>query len=173
MKNTIKFLAIILLSITFNSCSDDVQELTDVNISTSLTEKIDVQIGETQEYISKAITLNLDNTDTHSYLDKLKTLEIKKLTYKFIDFTGNDSCGMNVEISTDNNVFETKDFIIKTEVDNQTVFEITDVAKLNAMSTALLNNKQVSFKMEGEVFDGAANFKVEVTVEVDIVANPL
>lgn len=99
-----------------------------------LTQTIDVQTNENQEYISDETILNLDNYDTHDYLDGLQSLTIKKLTYKFVDFTGNENFYMNVELSTDGNVIELKDFFVKEEADNGTVFEITDADKLNAMS---------------------------------------
>lgn len=172
MKNTIKLLAVLLVVFTFNSC-DEAKALADVNFDTTVSQDITIHIGENQEYISDEMTLNIDNADTHAYLDRLKNVTIKKLTYKFKDFTGNENCTINVEISTDNNVFETKEFTIKQEVDNETVFEITDVNKINAMSTALQNNKSVTFKMEGEVSNGEADFKVEVTAELEVVANPL
>jgi len=171
MKNTFKFLAILVV-FTLNSC-DKAKELTDVTFSTSLTKEFAIHINENQEYISEEQILSLDNTDTHDYLDKLKNVQINKLTYKFKNFIGNEACNMNVEIATDGNMFETKEFIIKQAIDNGTIYEITDVAKINTMATALKNNKQVSFTMEGEVFEGAADFDVEVTAEVEVVANPL
>ncbi len=172
MKNTIKLVFAVLIVFTFNSC-DEVNELADVNFNTTVSEDIVIRIGENQEYISDVITLNLDNADTHDYLDMLKNITIKKLTYKFKDFEGNENCTINVEISTDNNVFEARSFTIKQEVDNETVFEITEVSKINAMAIALQNNGSVTFKMEGEVFAGIADFKVEVTAELEVVANPL
>jgi hypothetical protein len=172
MKNTIKLLVVLLIAFTFNSC-DNVEDLADVTFTTTLSENFDVSISETQENISNQIILNLDNSDTHDYLTKLKSVNINKLTYKFTNYTGNESCNMEVEISTDGNVFETKEFQIKQAVDNGTIYEITDVAKLNAMSIALKNNNQVTFKMEGTVADGSADFIVEVTAEVTVVANPL
>ena len=172
MKNTIKFLAILAVVFTLNSC-DKAKELADVTFTTTLSEDFDVNISETQESINDQVILNIDNSDTHDYLDKLKSVSINKLTYRFKDFTGNESCNMEVEISTDGNVFETKIFQIKQAIDNGTIYEITDVAKLNAMAIALENNQQVSFKMEGTVSDGPATFLVEVTAEVTIVANPL
>jgi hypothetical protein len=172
MKNTIKLLVVLLIVFTFNSC-DDVTDLADVTFTTTLSENFDVSISETQESISNQVILNLDNSDTHDYLTKLKSVNINKLTYKFTNYTGNESCNMEVEISTDGNVFETKEFQIKQAVDNGTIYEITDVAKLNEMATALKNNNQVSFGMEGAVFDGPADFIVEVTAEVTVVANPL
>ena len=41
------------------------------------------------------------------------------------------------------------------------------------MAIALKNNKEVGFKIEGETFEGAADFTIEVTAELEIVANPL
>jgi len=172
MKNTIKFLAILLISFTFNSC-DEVEKLADVKFSTSITEKIPVHIGQNQEYMSEMVTLNLDNSDTHDYLNELKNVSIKKVQYKFIDFTGNEDCYINVEIASDGVVLETKEFYVQQAYSNETVYEITDIDKVNAMATALKNNKQIEFKMEGEVFGGISDFKIEVTLELEIIANPL
>lgn len=172
MKNTIKFLTILAIVFTLNSC-DEAKELANVNFDTTLTEEFLIHIGENQDYISQEQVLSLDNTDTHDYLDKLKSVEFKKLTYKFKDFSGNESCTMNVEISFDGTLFDTQQFDVKQAVDNQTIYEITDVNTLNSIATALKNNKQVSFKMEGEVFNGEAEFTTELTAEIAIVANPL
>jgi len=172
MKNTIKLLAVLLIAFTFNSC-DDVTDLADITISTSVTEEIAIQITEDQDQVSNEITLSIDNTDTHDYLDRIQSITIKKLTYKFINFTGNETCSIDAIISTDNTVLDTKTFQIKQDVENETIYEISDVEKLNAMATALKNNQQVSFKMEGTVTNSPADFKVEVTAEITIVANPL
>jgi len=173
MKTIIKFLAVLLvLNFTFTSC-DEIEELADVSIESNIVETIDVQLVENQEYISKSIVLNIDNAGTHDYLDKLKSISIKSLTYKFIDFSGNENCYINVEISTDNNILESKEFYVKQANDDGTIYEITDVAKLNTMSAALLSNNQATFKVEGECFGTPADFKIEVTIELDIVANPL
>jgi len=172
MKKIIQLVVLLILGFIFNSC-DEVEDLADVQFSTKLEEKIPVHFGVTQEYISKSIELDFDNEDTHDYLEKIKSIAIKKITYKFIDFTGSENCYMNVEISSNSDVFELKEFFIKQSFDSETVFEITNVDKLNAMAIRLKNNHKVDFKMEGETTGGEVDFKIEVKIELDIVANPL
>ena len=88
MKNPIKFIAILLLSFTFNSC-DEAEELADVKFSTNITEEIPVHISQNQEYISKTVTL-------HSNEDVKLVFDEASLRYKTCD---SYSCGVVKETS--------------------------------------------------------------------------
>ena len=177
MKNIIKFLAILLISFTFNSC-DEVEKLADVDFSTTLVEKIPVHFDEdtTQESIDLSIDMSLDNVDTHDYLDKIKNLSIKKLTYKIVDLTGGDeSSYMQVNLLMD--AFELQHNLamnIQEDFNNETIFEITDVNLLNQIANSIKTNKQISVSLSGDYQSQTiTDFKIEVTLDLDVIANPL
>lgn len=171
MKNTIKFLALLLISLPFTSC----EKLTDVDFSTEITNQFDVHINQNQGNISQSITLNLDNSDTHDYLNKIKEVNITKLTYKVTNFTGDATGSINVVFSSDGTDFLSNDFNVKQANDNATIYEITNLTHLNQMATALKNNHQVELSISGDCLaeNDDMDFDIEVTAELDVVANPL
>lgn len=175
MKNTIKFLAFALLIFTLNACDDEQKPLADVEFETTITKEIPFHFNIFQDYTSETVTIGLDNEDTNPYLNELKSVTIKSLKYKFVNFSGDSDCSMNVEISTDNTIFEIKEFEIHNATIDQTVFEITDIDKLSIMANLLKENKEAIFKMEGAIGPNGneADFTVQVTLVLEIVANPL
>jgi len=174
MKNTIKFLAIILISITFQSC-DDVEGLADVNFNTSINEKIAFHVDQNQEDISESITLSIDNVDTHDYLNNLETVSITKFTYKIIDFFGDEEGSVNVALFVDGVSLSQESFIVKQVNDDSTIFEITDTNKLNIIASTLKNNHQITASISGTsiAINDSMDFKVDITIDLTIVANPL
>jgi hypothetical protein len=174
MKNTIKFLAIILLAFTFQSC-DDVEDLADVNFNTSINEKITIHIDQNQENINESIPLDIDNTDTHDYLNHIKNVSITKFTYKIIDFIGDEEGTIDFTFFVDGVSLSQESFIVKQVNDNQFVFEITDISKLNTIASALKNNHQITASVSGTstAINDSMDFKVDISINLSIVANPL
>ena len=175
MKNTIKLLAIILvatLSIPFTACDDDIL---DVDFSTTISEKIDVNIIEGQTNVDESSTLSLDNKDTNKYLNKIKNVKITKLTYKITSFTGDPNGTINGSLYANTLKLDLNNFNVKEAYDNATIFEITDIDKLNEIATLLKNNKSVNIGIKGTInaANEAMNFEVEVTAKLDLTANPL
>lgn len=173
MKNTIKFLGVLLITLTFNSC-DDTTSLADIEFSTSLTKNVDVQIIESQVTFNKDFEIELDNDETHNYLSKIKSVAIDNFTYKFIDFTGNEDCALNnMQIIVNEVILDSRDFEIKQSADDGTVFSITDESKLSEVAALLLTNQKITLNFGGDVENGPANFKAEIKLDLTIVANPL
>ena len=174
MKNTIKFLAIILISITFQSC-DDIEDLADVNFNTTINEKIAFHVDQNQEAISESITLSIDNSDTHDYLNNLERVSITKFTYKIIDFIGDEEGSVNITFFVDGVSLSQESFIVKQVNDDATIFEITDTNKLNTIASTLKNNHQITASISGTstAINDSMDFKVDITINLSIVANPL
>jgi len=174
MKNTVKILAILLVVISFQSC-DKLEELADIDFNTSINQKIAIHIDQYQEGINETAIISLDNGDTHDYLDKFKSVSITKMSYKIIDFIGDPEGSVNIEISVDGVSLLQENSIVKQANDNNTIFEITDTNKLNVIAAALKNNHQVSVSVRGTsiVTNDAMDFKVDVTIDLAIVANAL
>ncbi|MCL7764347.1 hypothetical protein MPF19_13045 [Polaribacter sp. Z014] len=95
MKKSIKVLAVLVVivaSFTFTSCKQ-IKELADVEFGTEITAKIPVHFNEnvSQESIDLTKVLSLDNTDTHDYLHQFEDVSIKKMTFKIVEFSGDDT----------------------------------------------------------------------------------
>lgn len=170
-----KILSLVLVTVMFNSC-DETKDLADVTINTNFTESI--QLGaEDGENISNEITetLELSNDEINEYVDKIKSIKINKITYKLIEFSGDENCRFtDVNMYADNNLFETNEYTIKTVADNGTVYTVTDEEKLATMATSFMIDNKVVFKMTGtSTSDGISVFKMQITFDLTIVASPL
>ncbi|MDV7186666.1 hypothetical protein R3X25_05180 [Lutibacter sp. TH_r2] len=174
MKNTIKFLTVLVavFSFTFTSCDDDIL---DVDFNTTITAKIPVHVDQDQETVNESTILSLDNSDTNKYLNKIKGVEITKLTYKITNFSGDATGTINVDFKADNLILQTEGFVVENAYNNTTIFEVTDIDKLNNMANLLKNNKSVTVGVSGDCVakENSMDFNVEVTAELKVTANPL
>lgn len=172
----ILFISVLFTSFLFSSCGDDLEDLLDVSFEVPIVEEIDVAVASGTNPLNQTVVFNLsENTETNKYLDKLKSLEIKKMTYKVIDFTGDANGKISASLKADGTTLHSiTDKTVKTEFDNATVFEVTNKAALVNAATSLLQNKTISLETTGQtVSSSAMNFKIEITLELGIVANPL
>lgn len=170
------FIATLFSSFLFSSCGDDLEELLDVKFNTTITEEIPVTVIAGTNSLNESTEFSLiENTETSKYLDKLKTLEIKKMTYKIIEFTGDNSGTITASLQADGETLHTvTNKIVKTEFDNATVFEVTNKTALITAATSLLQNKKISLKTTGQTVSASPmSFKIKLTLELGVVANPL
>ncbi len=176
MKNTIKFLAILVIISSFMSCED----LTDVTFDTSITERIDVNIpntsGESAAFSAQNI-IKLENGSGQidDYLNYIKDVEIKKLSYKIINFSGDENGVVTVSFNVNGTLLkEHVAMNVKAVADSGEIFEVTDLQELNTIATAMKNSKQVTISYNGDaITNDTLNFKVEVTLELAITADPI
>ncbi len=186
MKN-ILFYAIIFSTVLFSSCSKD--DL-DVDLQTTLYQ--DLEVNATSDsgrlnspdntifdsdytFFSKSAVLSLDNEDTHQYLNKLKNVKIKKLTYKVVDF-GNSSGTISAVLYADEvEIHRVENLIEQTNVGQGLVFEVPNVGNnITQIENALLNQKNVTLTIAGNRSCSCPmNFKVRVTADIIVTANPL
>lgn len=176
MKNTIKFLTVLVavFSFTLTSC-DEVESLADVNLKSSISGKYNLNFNEeTEDKIDESLLLNLaDEGDVSEYINKLKKVNITRITYQISAFTGDNYVDMNVGFFMDGNeIVAPMDYNLGSQLG--VVYEITDASILQTISTTLLNKKQVTFKLQGAYSSmSAATAEIKVTVYFDAVANPL
>ena len=169
------FIAFLFSSFLFSSCGDDLKDLLDVSINTTVTKDIDLSVIGGTNSLNQSVNVSLDNQDTNQYLNKLKTLEIKKMTYKIIEFTGDPDGKITANLKADNETLLTiTDTNVKTSFDNATVFEVTNKNALITAASAFLTNKTINLTTSGStVCINPMTFKIKVTLELGIVANPL
>lgn len=173
MKTTAKIFSALLICFAFTSCDDD---LLDVDFDTTAKATIVANVDQDQETVNEYVVLSIDNNDTHDYLDKIKGVKITKLTYRIISFTGNEEGTVDVDFYADNiTLKDAASFNVKDAYDAGTIFEVTDVSKLNAMADLLKSNKSATVGITGNTVSNeiGMNFNIEVTAELEVTANPL
>jgi len=170
-------LAVLFSSFLFSSCSDDLKNLLDVSFNTTITEDVVAIVDKgTNSLGQQPIVFSLDdNLDTNQYLNKLKSIEIKKMSYKVIEFQGDSSGKITADLSANGKVLHSiSDINVKDAFDNATVFSITDPATLIDLASSLLTNKTITLNASGQsVSTQPMGFKIQFTIELAIVANPL
>ena len=127
-----------IFSLVLFSC-DDLEELADITFDTTLSERIVVGVDQTTgtpSDFNQTIVLNLDNADTNQYLDQINDLSITSLSYKVIDFTGDPAGTIDAEFLVNDVSLLTNSFVVKTEADSGTTYEVTNVAQLNQLASA-------------------------------------
>ena len=181
MKTSIKILAalvVVIASFTFTSCKQ-IKDLADIEFGTEITTKIPVHFDANvdKESIDLFKVLSLDNSDTHDYLSHFEDVSIKKMTFKIVEFKGDDSSAAitSVDFYADNvELLSNLEFNIYEAYTNQTIFEVVDVAKINQIANLLKNNKNLTIRLTGDYSSvKVTDFNVEVTAELNIIANPL
>lgn len=169
------FIAALFTGVLFTSC---VKDLLDVNFGTTITNVIPVAVLPGTVATTQNTDFSLDaNADTKKYLNKLKSIEIKKMTYKIKDFaTGGDATGkVGIKLMANNALLYSVDNVVaKTSSDAMTVYEVTDKAALKTAAASLLQNKKITLQSEYKSDSKTTmNFNVEVMMELGVVANPL
>lgn len=172
MKTTVKILSALFICFMFTSCDDDIL---DVDFDTTVKATIVANVDQGQETINESVVLSLDNSDTHEYLDKIKDVTIKKLTYRIINFSGDSQGSVDIDFYADNITLQTEAFVVNDAYNAATVFEVTDVSKLNTMADLLKTNNHTTVGITGNTVatEAEMNFNIEVTAQLEVTANPL
>lgn len=183
MKIIFNIAVLLILAFGLQACSD-AEELLDQTFSVNIDEKIPINLNLAAkstviDCAPKAFSgteiLTIDNSDTHDYLNKIKSVEVKSLSYKVVDFVGPATSAIAASLYINNELLATENIVVKTAADNGTVYNISNVDLLNKVATALKNGKSVTAKYEGTATNWCDNlsFKVQITMQVKVTANPL
>lgn len=165
MKNSIKFLTVLVavFSFIFTSC-DEIEDLADIDLNSSLSGKYDLNFkADTSEDVNESMTINLaDDSTISAYLNKLKKIEITKITYQITQFTGSYEVDMNMGFYMNGTTIVTpKEYVLSN--DKGVEYELTDATILKTVSTTLLNNKQVTLQLKGDYASYQTPSKAELS----------
>jgi len=163
----------------FSSCDEDdvIGLLPSFKVDVNKTAYINVPVDQTNgDWVtfSEETSLNIVNEDTEDYLNKIKNVEITKLSYKIINFIGDPAGQVEGAFSVANQVSLENSFVVKEAADNQTVYQITEVNELNRIANALKSGQTVTVKYSGSALcdDDSMNFDIEVTLVAKITIDP-
>jgi len=177
MKIKTKLSVLLLVMITAFSC-DDLDELTEFDITEDFTTTYNISVPEDSEGMpqsfSESATIDIaENEEIQDNLDLLQDVTLNSLSYEIANFSGTQDATLteatlnfgSVSISISNINLQQSD------IDN-TIYEIADTSLLNAIADALENNIAINTSVTGTVsatpvvFDIIINLDVTATVDV-------
>lgn len=156
------------------SC-DEVEDLTEFDFNTSLTEEFTIPLTAENTSIDGSFTFNLeDNEDVADYLGNIESIEITNASYMIKNYVGTEEATGTISASAAAQEFGPYSHTFFTDAQNATVFEFTDTSKLNVVANSLLSNNQLNV-----VFSGTQNpaqvgsLTIEVTFDLTVTAQAL
>ncbi|RED47090.1 hypothetical protein DFQ10_101871 [Winogradskyella eximia] len=177
MKIKTKLSVLLLVMITAFSC-EDLDELTEFDITEDFTTTYNISVPEDSEGMpqsfSESATIDIaENEEIQDNLDLLQDVTLNSLSYEIANFSGAQDATLteatlnfgSVSISISNINLQQSD------IDN-TIYEIADTSLLNAIADALENNIAINASVTGTVsatpvvFDIIINLDVTATVDV-------
>jgi len=171
----------LLLIIVLTTISCD--KLTEVDFDTSLSATSDnVTVNSVASkavvagYFETTFVLDLDNADTHDYLDNIKNLDLNEVAISFqgLSALAGNTTQTNLTLIFNNQVtLQFSDFVYA-DVANGEKYLIKDAQKVSEIAQLLLDSKQLTLTVQGSIPDSAIyNFYIKLTAEATITANVL
>lgn len=161
--------------LAFVFACDEVDELTEFEVSESImeTENVDIPI-ETSEQIPFTVEESFDITsipEIENNRDFIQSVEINSIEYRFFDFLGNqDAVITEAKFISGNVTLLLDDVNLKSASDNNTIFEITDQEKLSELSNLLdSNTTTINIIFEGILENTPVSFNVEFLINLTAV----
>lgn len=176
MKNLIRFFAVLLLFVGYTSC-DELDKLTEVDFDATVTDIINVNPinGGVDVPLNNTVTIKLADAggDVQDYINNIESVTFNSLTYQVINFMGDATGEMTVDILADGVIMDTHTSVtVSSQVG--TIHEITDTAKLNAIASDLKNGNSVIFGIDGTATsEGGMDFDIQVSLDVTVIADAL
>ncbi|MFT6844379.1 MAG: hypothetical protein ACJAUV_000555 [Flavobacteriales bacterium] len=171
-----------MCTIGFTSC-DKADELLDVDVNGSFTETVKLnypESAEEQEFVLvEEINLN-DNADFAKYGDKIKSIEISKLTVEIDSALCSDTTEIqaNFTMQGDNGLIVTKTFdrinVKDSDMNNTIVLEATLTGdEAAAIGSLFLSVKKMMLSVNGIVYNAPLAGDLILTVDAKVKASPL
>lgn len=164
MKKLIPFL---LALIVVQSCEEPV-EITETMV---INESATVTIEETNgTAVNFSDIIEGDVNQVVSNFNSINDLTIDSLSYSFTNLTGNENASI-ISASIDINginIAVVSDLNIAQEVENESIFQITDLNVLDQLETSFLNNSAVTLNLSGMAIseEGDVSFDIELSMQL-------
>ena len=165
-----KLFSFLLALIVVQSCEEPVEitETMVVNQSTIVT------INQTNgTSVSFNDVIEGDLNQVVSNFNSITDITIDSLTYSFSNLIGNENASI-VSASIEINgitVAVVSDLNIAQEIDNESVFQITDLNVLDQLETSFLNNSAVTLNLSGMAISEEGDVSFEIGVSMQLTAS--
>ena len=165
---------LVLFAIALFSCEDDIDNLTETEVSTTLTESFNVAIDEGAS-LTQSITQSLsagDNDDIKSVLSSVEGYEVTKVSFTISDYVGaNDirleSAMITFDVSGGSSVVATTGDVVISDIVGTEQDLPFNADALNALGETLLDDGGVITISASSTVSGApVSFKIDINIEV-------
>jgi hypothetical protein len=171
-----KKLVVCIVLVALNTSCDKLDELTEVDFTTTLTEEFFVNIDQNGQSFFANVNFDLSqNGDIAPYINKIQNIEIQSANYKIKNFQGSENAsGTITVVANQGNTFGPYTHSFLTDAQSQVIFPFTGATQLNNLSSEFETTKMLSLNFSG-LQDQATNstFMVEVTFNLKVTANAL
>jgi hypothetical protein len=171
--NNLKNLALILSVVVFTSC-EEIEELTEVDFNSTLTQEVSVTLSENNTSISESLTIRLaDNEDIEPYLNQIESITVTSASYRIKDYNGIEMATGSIIVNANAEVFGPFQHTFFTDDQNATVFTLNP-SQLNALASTLRSSNQLIVQFSGTQDPAQnANFNIEFSIVVEVTAQAL
>lgn len=171
---TLKALIILFAAINFSSC-DEIDELTQIDLNTTFTEEVTINLTENNSNINGSVNINLaDDPDLVDYLSNIEDIEITEASYKIKNYVGVEDATGSITATAASQSFGPYEHAFFTDAQSGTFFVFEDVAKLNTVANTLQSTNQVNIQFSGTHAPAQnGSFVIEVTFKLTVTAQAL
>jgi len=172
-------LLVTLVAVSLTSCKKD---LTEVTFSTDLSKTSDqiVVNAPTSRAVASnfdtTFVLDLDNADTHDYLDQIEDIDLDDVQMIFQGLSGlaGNQVPTNLRITINNQItFDFPNFTYDSVAQGDPIM-ITDNAKIQQVADLLKTAKKITIKVESYIPDtNMYQFNIKFMAKANITANAL
>jgi hypothetical protein len=168
-----KFGLLFLCIAAFLSC-DELDELTEFDITEDFTTTFNINIpedseGEPQSFSDSATIDITTNQEIQDNLDLIQDVDLNSLTFVIDNFVGADGTTVtSASVSAAGTTVSIADINLQQADANGTVYEVADSALLNDIANILENNSQITVTISGTINNTPATFDVIVTLDVTV-----
>ena len=165
-----KLFPFLLVLIVISSC-EDVLEITETMVvNQSATVTIEQTNGTAVNFND---VIEGDLNQVISNFNSINDITIDSLSYSFANLNGNENA-LIVSASIEINgiiVADVSEVNIAQEVENQSLFEITDVNVLEQLETSFLNNSAVTLNLSGMAISEEGDVSFDIVLSMQLTAS--
>ena len=177
MKITKQLSLLLVVLMTAFSC-DELDELTEFDISDDFSTTVTIDVPENEGGMSDSFSYSevidiATNQQISDNLNLIQNIRLNSLTYEISNFTGAEGETVTeASLNLGSTSISVENINLKASDDGNIVYDIEDTSLLNAIANALESNTALTVSVTGTVnatpvtFDVIINIDVTVTVDV-------
>ena len=162
-----KLLPFLLALIVVQSCEEPVEITESMLISESATVTIFQTNGNAVDFDD---VIEGDVNQVVSNFNSINDITIDSLSYTFTNLTGNENASIVSALIEINGitVADVSNLNIAEEIENESIFQITDLNLLDQLETSFLNNSAVTLNLSGMAIseEGDVSFDIELLMQL-------